>query len=105
MTYRHRIKILRDSSQDGEPDPSYVQFMTGIPCSIIPITGGEVYRGKQIESTTTTVVEFRNLQGLATTMIFENLLTGEQYLVRRILQHQGRDRVLIAETTAVGEEV
>ena len=101
MTYRHRVKILRDSSQDGEPDPSYVQYMSGVPCNIVQITGGEIYRGKQLQAETTTVIEFRNLQGLSTQMIFENLITGQQYLIRRILEHHGRNRVLIAEATEV----
>ena len=101
MTYRHRVKILRDSSQDGEPDPNYVQYMSGVPCNIVQITGGEIYRGKQLQAETTTVIEFRNLQGLSTQMIFENLITGQQYLIRRILEHHGRNRVLIAEATEV----
>ena len=101
MTYRHRVKILRDDSADGDPDPSYVQYMTGIPCNIVQITGGEIYRGKQIQAETTTVIEFRNLQGLSTEMIFENLISNQQYLIRRILEHHGRDRVLIAEATEV----
>lgn len=101
MTYRHRVKILRDNSPDGDPDPSYVQFFTGIPCNIVAITGGEVYRGKQLQAETTNVIEFRNLQGLSTQMIFENLVTGKQYLIIRILEHHGRDRVMIAEATEV----
>ena len=101
MTYRHRVKILRDDTLDGEPDPNYVQFLTGIPCNIVQITGGEIYRGKQLQAETTTVIEFRNLQGLSTEMIFENLISGQQYLIRRILEHKGRNRVLIAEATEV----
>jgi len=101
VTYRHRVKILRDDSADGEVNPNYVQYMTGIPCNIVQITGGEIYRGKQIQAETTTVIEFRNLQGLSTEMVFENLVSNQQYLIRRILEHHGRDRVLIAEATEV----
>jgi hypothetical protein len=92
---------LRDDSADGEVNPNYVQYMTGIPCNIVQITGGEIYRGKQIQAETTTVIEFRNLQGLSTEMVFENLVSNQQYLIRRILEHHGRDRVLIAEATEV----
>ena len=103
MTYRHRIKILRDDTLDGEVDPNYVQYMTGIPCNIVPITGGEIYRGKQIQAETTTMIEFRNLQGLSTRMVFENLINGQRYLITRILEHHGRNRVLMAEAIEVLE--
>jgi hypothetical protein len=93
--------MMRDDTQDGDVDPVYVDFMTGIPANIVPVTGGERYRGKQIEATTSIVIECRYYSGFNTQMVAENEFTGDQYLISRIIDHQGRQRTLIMESTEV----
>lgn len=99
MTLRHMIKFMEDNTPDGVQDPNYVDFATGIPANIVPVTGGERFRGRQLEATTTNVIELRNNPGITPRMIAVNELTGAEYLIGRILDQHGRDRYQIMECT------
>lgn len=99
--YRHQVKFQVDSTPDGTLEPVYVDYVEHIPCDIIPRGGGETFRGLQLEATTTTVIETRFNPNYVPTMIAVNELTGAQYLISRILQQDGRDRVQIMECTQV----
>ena len=99
MPYRHQIRILHDVAPDGTSDPDYEVLLSAVPCDLKPMGGGEVYRGLQIEATTTSIIETRYNPAITTQMIAENELTGKRYLISRILEQHGRQRVLLIQCT------
>ena len=101
MNYRHRVTFRQDTSTDSEVDPTYTDYLA-VPCSVVPVGGGERYRGRQLEAETTTVIETRYYAGLAETMIAVNDVTAAQYTINRIINHEGLFRVLIIEAIEVG---
>jgi hypothetical protein len=90
-----------DETPDGVQDPVYVDYVQNIPCDIVPVGGGERFRGLQLEATTTLVIETRFNPNYQPTMVAVNELTGEQYLINRILARHGRNRVQVLECVAV----
>ena len=98
---RHRVTIKSDSSTDSELDPTYTTFMAGIPCDIVPTTGGEKYRGKQLQAETQYVIETRFYTGFLPNMIAVNEMTDDEYTINRIIDDRGRSRLLLMEATEV----
>jgi len=97
MPFRHVVKFMQDDTPDGTQDPNYVDFVTDIPCDIWPKGGGEKFRGRQLEATTTLVIETRFNEAYTPTMIVVNQVTGEEYLINKLWQEHGRRRVQILE--------
>ena len=101
MLYRHYMKIQADTSADGTLDPVYADWMVNIPCAITPKSGGEVYRGQQLQAETTNVIECRYIKGIMPNMVIINQITGQEYLIRRCIDDKGRQREWIIEATEV----
>ena len=101
MNMRHRITIKHDTSPDGEVDPTYTALRVNIPCNIVPVNGGERYRGKQLQAETNHVIETRYWSEIKPDMIAVNEVTNAEYTISRVLNHQGRDRMALIEATEV----
>lgn len=96
------MTIKSDSKPDTVEDPDYdVTFLAAIPCNIIPKTGGEKYRGHQLEATTTAVIECRWFDGLLPTMIAVNDHTGEIFNIRATIDVNGEQREWLIQATKV----
>jgi len=54
---RHRMSVYQEASAVGSDDPSYTLLHKNLPCNIVPVSGGEVYRGRQIEAGETHAIE------------------------------------------------
>lgn len=98
---RHRITMKQDTSTDDQIDPTYTNFRTGIPCNIVPVTGGERYRGKQLQAETDHLIETRWVSEYKPNMIAVNEVTSAEYTINRILSEHGRDRIALIEATEV----
>lgn len=100
-TFRHRVNIKQDTSADGEVDPTYATLWKEVPCNIVPVTGGENYRGKQLQAETQYVIETRYYSGIAPNMIAVNTLDSTQYLISKLIDVNGRQRFYMIEATEV----
>lgn len=101
MRLRHRVTFKVDSSADGEVDLTYVAFLSAVPCSIVPVSGGEPYRGKMMQAETTYALETRFYDGLLPNMIAVNDESGVEYSIRKVHSINGRDRMMLIEITEV----
>ena len=102
MNKRHRITLLEDISSDGAQDPVYESTISGVPCNIVPVNGGDKYRGKQLQEDTQYVIEMRWLAGINSKLVAVNDITSVQYLINRVIDHQGRQREIIIEAMEAG---
>lgn len=90
MSMRHRVDIYSESSDDGDAQPEYTIFKKNVPCNVVPVSGGEVYRGRQIEADINYAVDMRWLASLSPMM---KLVYGSKTLfVERIMESDGRQR-------------
>jgi hypothetical protein len=100
--YRHRVTFKRDTSPDGNPDPSYTSnIIPNWPCDIRPVSGGERVRGKQLQAETKVLIETRYSSLMRTTDIAVNDVTAEQYLINNIIDIDGRKRRVMIECVEV----
>lgn len=74
---RYRATITQhDGTQDGHGNPTYTTagdwdtVVSGLPCELLTVSGGEVLRGKQVASQTTHVLfgEFQSAGTITTDM-------------------------------------
>jgi SPP1 family predicted phage head-tail adaptor len=99
---RDRVTIQTNAAADDNPDESFTTtHKTRWPCKIVPISGQESYRGKQIEAGIDYVVEGRYLAGV--TPLMRVYVTGGFYKAKyfnivRVHQIQYQ-RGSVAETT------
>ena len=98
MSMRHRITIQHDTAGDGEEEV-YGTFLDDVPCDIIPVNGGERYRGKQLQADTTIVIETRWYTGIHQRMQAVNKETSDVYYFHKVLADRGRKRFLMIEAT------
>lgn len=100
MSFRHRIVITQntddDGVQDGDADNTVID---NFPCDIVPVNGGESYRGVQLESTTTIVIECRWYDGIKPHMQGTNKETNSTYYFNKVLPRKGRRRYLMIQAT------
>ena len=101
MLYRQNINFLEDVSPDGTIDPEYQPYALGIPAAIVPKSGGEVYRGVQLQAQTNNVIEMRWIDGLLPNMTIQNVATNQTYLITRMIDVNGRQREWLIEATEV----
>lgn len=91
---RRRVDIYRESSDDGAEVPTYTRWMADVPVDIVQVTGGETYRGRQVESTTTHMISVRYLSGLLPTMRLTDTVASVNYHIERIGKRDGRDHMI-----------
>jgi len=99
VNYRHRMTIQVDNASDGTPDPDYVDYLAAVPCEIVPVGGGESYRGRQLEATTRYAIETRNYPGILPNMIGINDVTGAEYFFTKVIEKHGRLHTILIEAT------
>ena len=58
---RHRVTIKSNTANANDPDPDYTNLHVGIPAGITETSGGETYRGRQLEAHVKAVIETRYL--------------------------------------------
>lgn len=86
---RHRVHWQSENSADGADDRSYTAFLRNWPCEIVPVSGGEVFRGKQIEATVNHVITGRRVQGALPTMRLYDELNTRYFDIHRIFEVGG----------------
>jgi len=70
---RHVVAIQQRNDSPSEPEPSYdgPPFIPNWRCAIQEVTGGEVWRGRQVTATATHVLEGWFVDGVTPTMRVE----------------------------------
>lgn len=91
---RYRVTIKRENSADGADTPTYDNYMQAVPCDIQPVSGGESYRGKQIEATATHLISMRYVAGMLPTMKLIDDHSDVEYFIERIQKRDGRNHIL-----------
>jgi head-tail adaptor len=64
---RHYVTIQNDSSNIGDEQPSYMDWMTDVPANVYEVRGSETFRGRQLEANVTHVIETRWYDGILPT--------------------------------------
>lgn len=102
-SYRHRIKLIADSSADGDVDPDYTgtPFLKNVPCFIVPVRGLEQYRGRQLEGTVDYVIETRFYANVLPNMVAVNEFDSTQYLIRAIINDPLQREMMLDVTELV----
>ena len=100
--YRDRIHIYNETSADGSDDPAFATTLwRDLPCSITAVTGGETYRGRQIEATVTHVIAMRYYAGILPNMRAYQPLTTTYYEIRNCLSMDNNARIMMQVTEVV----
>lgn len=100
--YRDRIHIYSETSADGSDDPAFATTLwRDLPCSITAVTGGETYRGRQLEATITHVIEMRYYAGILPNMRAYQPLTQTYYEIRNSLSMDNSTRLMMQVTEVV----
>lgn len=101
MNLRHRVNLQSDGSTDDTIDPSYSNTWKNVPCNIVTVTGGERYRGRQLQAETTNVIEMRYLDNILPNMIAVDSVDSTNYTITRVLDKDKRQRFLFLEAVEV----
>ena len=96
---RYRVTIERENSADGAEVPTYATFLADVPCDIVQVSGGEIYRGRQIEANASHMISMRYIEGVLPTM---RLVQGAViYNISKITRRNGRDHMLDIQASEV----
>lgn len=80
---RELADIEDDAAPAGASDPSYSKIKyQGVPCRVEIVSGDETYRGRQLESHLSHVVEMQRLPGIKPDMRLN--MTGGNYAGRKL---------------------
>lgn len=106
-TYRHICTFRQDSSAAGSQEADYSTVaLKDVPCNVRDVTGGEVVRGRQMEATTTHLIETRyydaiyNCEPAKMRIDFEGL----EMHVSRILRDETRRDFLLIQASSVASD-
>jgi head-tail adaptor len=100
--YRDRIHIYSETSADGSDDPAFASTLwRHLPCSINAVSGGENYRGRQIEATVTHVIEMRYYEGILPNMRAYHPVDAKWYEIRSSISMDNNSRLMLQVTEAV----
>lgn len=100
--YRDRIHIYRETSAVGADDPAFASTLwRDLPCSITAVSGGETYRGRQLEAVVTHVIEMRYYDGILPNMRAYEPLSGTYYEIRNSLSSDNSTRLMLQVTEVV----
>lgn len=87
---RHCVNVQQDTSDDGDGDPEFTSYARDVPCNIVPVSGSETYRGRQLEATISHLIYMRRVDGLLPTMRLVEQGTSRQFNIIRVLDEDGR---------------
>lgn len=100
---RHRMSVYTETSATGADDPSYTVHKSNLPCNIVPVSGGEVYRGRQIEATETHVIETRRYVSWSPRMRIYDQTNARWLDIQRALDVEGRRTMVLLTASEVVE--
>ena len=100
--YRERIHVYSETSAAGSDDPAFGSTLwRDLPCAINAVSGGETYRGRQLEATVTHVMEMRYYAGILPNMRIYHPVSGVWYEVSRVMSMDNNSQLLIQLTEVV----
>jgi head-tail adaptor len=102
VSMRDLVSIRSDTSTIDDPDPDWTgtAIATGVLCDIRSVGGGEVLRGRQIESSIKYVVSLRNRTDVTQLMRLEvtgGPFTGKYLQVEKLTTWRERGRPLMLD--------
>lgn len=100
---RYRVDIYKRSDADGAETPSYSRHLAGVPVDIVQVSGGETYRGRQIEATATHVIQMRYLDGMLPTMKLVDTINSVTYYIVKMPKRDGRNHMFDLQVQEVVE--
>lgn len=104
MSMRHVLTWQYDNSDDGADVPTYTTYLKNWPCEIVQVSGGETFRGKQIESQVTAVIEGRWVNGATSAMRLYDEVRERYFHIQRIFELEGRrHNIQVHATESAGE--
>lgn len=64
--YRDLVHVQQDNSTPDNPDQDFsgTPLYRNVPCQIIAVSGGEIFRGRQLESHVSFIVDMHYLPGI-----------------------------------------
>ena len=98
---RHRLTMKQETGNDTDEDPSYGNYMTGVPCDITPVSGGESYLGKKLQETTRLAIVTRYNQNFKPDFRAINEHTLVTYEFTHLHDLGGRQQFWLMEATEV----
>lgn len=98
---RHSVHFRYDTGNAEDLDPSFSDFLLDVPCNITERGGLEKYRGRQLQSETTHIIDTRYYEGVKPNMIAVNAVTSETYNIVRVTDPDHRKRFVVIEATEV----
>ena len=88
MRFRDVVDIYEDQSLAGSPIPDYSgePIYRAVPCSITTVSGDESFRGRQLESHLTHVIEMHTYPEITATcrLTDRGRLAGRHFNVRQV---------------------
>ncbi len=96
---QHFISFNEDVSDEGDHEPKFEVWATGIPASVKHVTGGESFRGSQIEANTTIAFNIEYMPGCNERMQIEH--EGNDYEINKIDDPGDLHRELVIHANAV----
>lgn len=99
--YRHRIRLLRDQSDDGTNVADFQTISAGYPCKIVPRSAYEQERGEQLEAGITHVIELRYYCNFKPNDVVENEFTGKRYTIKGVINIEEMNREMELQTNEI----
>lgn len=93
---RHYCDFIEDTSADGSETPTFDTnnpTLANWPCNVYDVAGQETFRGRQLEATTTHVVDTRYSATITATMQIVDHLSRTLEIIS-ITDRSGRQRYL-----------
>lgn len=95
-TLRHRVIVQRDVAEIGAESKQYDDYLKNQPANVTDVAGGQMFRGKQLESTTTHAVEMRFDARIKPDMVIIDHMS-RTLTINSILDFDGRQRDMILQ--------
>lgn len=98
VSKRDIVTIYQDAAPGGATNPEYSQLLgEDIPAEVLQVAGGEMVRGKQVESGTSFVVSVAWIDGLSlsakcSVVVGSGFYAGQTLYTRRIHTETNRSR-------------
>jgi hypothetical protein len=108
---RERVTIHRDAAAGGASQPSYTQLLgASVPAEILQVAGGEVVRGRQVESHTRYVVSIGYLPGMSLDArckiaVLSGVYTGLDIYTHRVHYETSRGRPVAIQLHGKSDEL
>ena len=98
---RFFVTFQKDAASLNAETPDWTDYLTGWPCDIMDVTGGQKMRGVQLENTTTHLIWTRYDHRIDDPNLRIKDDRGRTHDVVRTLDKDGRQEFLWIQTTQV----